>query len=92
MLWNMRRAQPIVVTNPAPIEPHWMSLAEWQTQRSPQLAKEGWVVAAPTPEGAQDYLREGWELDKIDGRQVIMGGRLGAPAHWSIRRRAQQKS
>jgi hypothetical protein len=57
-----------------PPEPHWMSLDDYQ-RRVKELEGE-WQIQLPTPEGAQRWLREGWERDEIDGHPVEVGGPL----------------
>lgn len=65
--------------------PSWMSFAEYEA-RAARLRGE-WEINLPNPEGAQRYLREGWERDEIDGRPIVIGGKLDRPDHWPVRRR-----
>ncbi len=65
--------------------PHWMAFGDYQA-RAARLTGE-WEIKLPTPEGAQRWLREGWERDEIDGHPVEVGGTLQRPEHWPIRRR-----
>ena len=68
-----------------------MPLPEYQARtEDPRLTSE-WEFRIPTPEGAQKWLREGWERDEIDGRPVVAGGTLEKPAHWGVRRRLAGK-
>ena len=65
------------VAPPAPAPepaPYFITQAELDA-RVRELRME-WEFRGPTPEGAQRYLQEGWERDRIDGHPVVMGGTL----------------